>query len=699
MDINHLKFGFACYLRTIKGDEEIKYDPTSDISIFQYAKEFKQYIQTKYSSDELNLSTMSIGDILDLEIVNGQLVDPEKLAEDKEENDENTSSDESNRETIDSEAQQSPTSDDEQIHSSEENKLDKSEVLNILNSLLEDDLFSGAIDQDQNGEFSNDELSNFFNAISVYDGDGSNVSLNDILSAAEDIKMNNFSFNLPETNIFDTIPNSTSPTQTTAQTSIPSSISGAYNPAGYYNAGRSTTPTGNTNPGQTVEKPKNIDNMSYQELETELTSANADLSEKESKLEAIQSGNDDVVAPLKEAMEQALSDYTEALENQDSEEAQRLSEVTKEIEEQETQQRENEEQKQNCEDQIEIADKDIAHYDTVINNCTNAITTLDHQITDLTNQLNSVQDDSEDPSTVERYKAFINQQISDATAERDKLKTERENAETAKYEAEQKRNNANLELQRLEEAITQNDEDLEALKSEQATLENAVFAENPELQQMKQTYLDAKDAYTTTRESEIAQAKEDITKAQEYVEKVTNRINEAREEEYDKKYSVVEMSDFDSFEKAIDWAKQYVGMDQNAMQEIFRQMGYPFHDRAWCGDFTRMVLLSQIGEDNLADWFKECPNLAYCPTIQISGQGHEITDWNEARPGDVVLFDWESSRDGSADHVGIVIGYDPETDTLITIEGNTTGSGGGSCVEIKQRKREDIINVYNTHKN
>ena len=47
MDINQLKFGFASYLRTLKGDEEIKYDPTSDISIFQYAKEFKQYIKKR----------------------------------------------------------------------------------------------------------------------------------------------------------------------------------------------------------------------------------------------------------------------------------------------------------------------------------------------------------------------------------------------------------------------------------------------------------------------------------------------------------------------------------------------------------------------------------------------------------------------------------------------------------------------------
>ena len=220
---------------------------------------------------------------------------------------------------------------------------------------------------------------------------------------------------------------------------------------------------------------------------------------------------------------------------------------------------------------------------------------------------------------------------------------------------------------------------------------------------MKQTYLEAKENYTTTRESEIARAKEEVITAQNYVEEVTNKLNEVRQKEYDEKYSVVEMSDLNSndiFDNAIEWAKQFVGMDQNAMQQIFKQMGYPFHAGVWCGDFTRMVLLSQVGEDNLADWFKDCPNLAYCPTIQTSGKGHEITDWNEARPGDVVLFDWASDgRDGSADHVGIVIGYDPSTDTLITIEGNTSGSGGGSCVDIKNRKRSDIIGIYNTHKN
>ena len=699
MDINQLKSRFAFYLRTIKGDEEIKYDPTSDISIFQYAKEFKQYIKSKYSSEEINLTSMSIGDILDLEVVNGKLVDPDKLAQEEQENNQETPiegenaeegtpiEDENNEEKIPIEGENA-----DEATNSDKVPLDESSLTDILNSLMEDELFKGTIDTDQNGEFSNEELSNFFNAISIYDGDGENISLDDILTAAEEISNKTFPFNSPDTDSVDNleenipeIPNSSEGTQ----------VKGASGLSG--NSGNYSTPYVKS-PSNTPNKPKTIDEMNAQELEAELTTANTDLAEKESNLEAIQNGTDEVVAPLKDAMENALNDYTEALENQNSQEAKELADVTKKIEEQETKQRENEELKQNCEDQIEIADKDIAHYDSVIQSCTDGISTLVTKIGDLQSQLNSVQDNSDDAA---QYKAFIQAQIDQANIEKQKLEQEKQQAETAKGIAETKRDTAQQKLDNIENTITLTNEQIEELKSTQAELEEIVFKQNPELEQMKQNYLDAKDKYTTTRESEISRAKEEVKSAQDYVEKVSNKLTEVRKKDYEEDFSVVEFEDFKSkfnFENAVEWAKQFVGMSQSEMKAVFQQMGYPFHYDAWCGDFTRMVLLSQVG-DNLADWFKNCSNLAFCPTIQTSGEGHEITDWNEARPGDIVLFDWaDDGRDGSADHVGVVIGYDPETDTLITIEGNTTGSGGGSCVEIKHRKRSDIIGVYNTHK-
>ena len=527
MDINKLKFGFASYLRTLKGDEEIKYDPTSDISIFQYAKEFKLYIKSKYSSDELNVSTMSIGDILDLELVNGKLTDPDKLEEEQGNNEE-------------------PPIEGEIPQETEEEKatFDESSVQDILNVLLDDEKFSSELDKDQNGDISKEELTNFFNTISINDDDGSNVSIDDILIAAENFAAENFNNDNtipPEDTLNpfeDTIENPDIPSVNPANVSAAGST-GASGFSGNYNATpgqRLTSPTG----------PKSLDEMNAQELEAELTTANTDLAEKESNLEAIQNGTDDVVAPLKDAMENALNDYTEALENQNSQEAKELADVTKKIEEQETKQRENEELKQNCEDQIEIADKDIAHYDSVIQSCTDGISTLVTKIGDLQSQLNSVQDNSDDAA---QYKAFIQAQIDQANIEKQKLEQEKQQAETAKGIAETKRDTAQQKLDNIENTITLTNEQIEELKSTQAELEEIVFKQNPELEQMKQNYLDAKDKYTTTRESEISRAKEEVKSAQDYVEKVSDKLTEVRKKDYEEDFSVVEMEDMNPLMK------------------------------------------------------------------------------------------------------------------------------------------------------
>ncbi len=68
---------------------------------------------------------------------------------------------------------------------------------------------------------------------------------------------------------------------------------------------------------------------------------------------------------------------------------------------------------------------------------------------------------------------------------------------------------------------------------------------------------------------------------------------------------------------------------------------------------------------------------AYCPDIVSAGYAAGATPYNEdARPGDLVLFDWQG--DGEADHVGIVESNHPESSTMTTIEGNTSSGDAGS---------------------
>lgn len=83
-----------------------------------------------------------------------------------------------------------------------------------------------------------------------------------------------------------------------------------------------------------------------------------------------------------------------------------------------------------------------------------------------------------------------------------------------------------------------------------------------------------------------------------------------------------------------------------------------------------------------------CPGFpgAYCPWIvdAVRGRSHPS---REARPGDVVLFDW--GRDGVSDHVGIV--ERNEGGHLVTIEGNTTIGGRTGCVGRRSRQHAHVV--------
>ncbi|ADI67723.1 CHAP domain-containing protein [Mobiluncus curtisii] len=83
-------------------------------------------------------------------------------------------------------------------------------------------------------------------------------------------------------------------------------------------------------------------------------------------------------------------------------------------------------------------------------------------------------------------------------------------------------------------------------------------------------------------------------------------------------------------------------------------------------------------------------DFAYCPAgiNAMKKLGLEVPK-HEAKPGDIVFFDWDG---GVSDHVGIV-----ETNlgtTLQTIEGNTTIKGRTGCVGKRKRHLSTVCSVF-----
>ena len=613
MDINQLKFGFASYLRTLKGDEEIKYDPTSDISIFQYAKEFKQYIKNRYSSDEINLTSMSIGDILDLEVVNGKLVDPDKLAQEEQENNQETPIEGENAE------EETPIEGENTNEETNSDKvpLDDSSLTDILNTLMEDELFSNAIDTDQNGEFSNEELSNFFNAISIYDGDGTNVSLDDILTAAESIVNNEF----PSIKTFYDEEN-----EATIESSA--NISNTPTPAQMASArGGGAAP---------VEE-KTIANMTLPELQTELSTAQSDVSDKQTALNNIILGNTPELQELQKNIDLNYQIYKETLEAVDKDMAKQVDDKEKEI---------------------NNKDVEIANQETTVSNCennyNNAVSTRENLETTkaaLESSLSSASD--EERSSIQNQINQLQTQINQA--EKDEL-----DAKNAGDEAKEKLTNLKKERDELQSG----ENGLDDLNSQMSELEADIIEQYPQVQEAMTNYKNAKETYNETKVDAANKARNALIEQQNYVNDIKTAINKKENKSEVKEYFTNAMG-----EDVIEFASQFIGCNEaDGSADKFLASWTTSAKTPWCAAFVQYIY-EHSAADSLPEWYSSISNKWSCGNLYRAAKAADAQiNVNDAQTGDMVLFDWDLN--GGKDHVGIIVSI--EDGVVTTIEGNTS---------------------------
>ena len=209
MRLEFLKAGFQSYLEELSQISNKEYALTdSDVSIFMYANEFKNYISDEIDVDPKVLS-MSINDILNMEIVNGKLVDPNEeedtKAEDIEEKTETETEAETTTETEEIAPEDSALAMQEDTQGATEEGTATTEtttsakgdnvqqygenptinmgeipVSDMLNELFELDTIKETIDTDVDGELNEEEIQTFLNAIKGYDGNDQDISLEDI---------------------------------------------------------------------------------------------------------------------------------------------------------------------------------------------------------------------------------------------------------------------------------------------------------------------------------------------------------------------------------------------------------------------------------------------------------------------------------------------------------------------------------------
>lgn len=141
-------------------------------------------------------------------------------------------------------------------------------------------------------------------------------------------------------------------------------------------------------------------------------------------------------------------------------------------------------------------------------------------------------------------------------------------------------------------------------------------------------------------------------------------------------------------QEAVDVAKKYIGHYSNP--NIFTvYFCKDTHKHAWCSMFQYYI----FKHDLKCDWFDDCKNFGYVPTIVswAKKKGYWTTDYKLAKEGDLVVYNWKPKVKNNYSHVGIVKEF--KGSTMTSIEGNTTNGVLSNCVAVKKRNKKYIAGI------
>jgi hypothetical protein len=145
-------------------------------------------------------------------------------------------------------------------------------------------------------------------------------------------------------------------------------------------------------------------------------------------------------------------------------------------------------------------------------------------------------------------------------------------------------------------------------------------------------------------------------------------------------------------DKALHVASGYVGVSEQpaGSNKVMFSEWYGMTG-PWCLMFVTYCFVKAGSKS-----FIKGSKYAYCPYLltdaKASRNGLRVIPKTDVRTGDIVLFDW--NRDGTADHVGIVVKPPAKKKaTFTTIEGNTSGTNpsDGGMVATMSRVTSDVI--------
>ncbi len=671
MDYNVLKAGFIEYLERknsdIQGQGQAESEDIKDVSIFSHSSEFKEYLKSQFDFNWSD-SMASLSDILDMELIDGKLVDVNDMTDEEftqyEKELEQKSMEIDNEEGI----AETENIDDAPLVTEE---IDESAPLNddgtaptklnvtgeglqnwanqnnvqiegadfmadVLNDLLEDEDFKQAvIGGDPNGKVTSENLANFLNIVQCYDEQKGNLSLEDLMSATQDIQDGVFR-NLTNEQIQNTVTEN-------GQIGTPNADkAGLSSPSSKVTADSLGTPS--SLPKKDKDGNSILSNMTKEELEKEKKTRQDKVKENKTNLSGIADGSNPTIKGLQENVDNSYDKFQETLKEIDEELAQKLDEKKQEIEA--------------VEQQIASKDAEIASGEAALSQAQTNESNAQNTVSNLESNLSSLQASASGAQG--EQKAAVQNNISQAQSQLEEAKQKQEEAKQATQEAQEN-------LERLKEEKAALEEQLAALQNDpengMAALEGQVSnlcETNPQLQTLKQNYDNSKEKLQQTQSQMTQQAKAELETSQQNLDEVNTALAKVNDQKDTQKLN--------PNGNIIEYAKQFLGLDEKGVERMLNN-GVDFPDGLWCSAFATQMMKDSIGINNLPDWYLKA-NTNSCSEVYAAAQNNNAAfkDTQQAQAGDLIFF---NTKRGNCRHTGIVTKV--EDGYVYTIEGNTSG--------------------------
>lgn len=506
---------------TVHTEEVEAEDTNGDLSLFNHADDFKTYLEEKIPEKDIELQAKDVDDVLKMKVSSeGKLVKENETEKTPKTNDVSVFESNKTSKEPDNSKPQTVTNTEKNSNSkdtSEDKKAPDDDIFTgVFNELMKEDKFKEAIDSDGSGEINDEELKDFVDKIKGLDDNDKNVSVNDLLTAAEQIK--NDVFNVPESEDKFT----EKEVDDIKQDMTDSAPSSAENiPARSNVGGVSSVPiaSGSQTAGGSIPNAydssisaKTTENMSEADLERELEKAKNDLSEKQTNLNAIIDESDASIKALKDNVDKTYQSYQEKVKAVDVEMAKQVDELNQKINAKQT--------------EINNKDKAISDKESAVSGAEASYNSAKSNRENLEGILKELKSSNTKDNNLNSQISAVNSQLSAAKKAEESAKKA---LETAKKELEK--------LKKERKELEEGNGGLNSLKEQMTKLEAEIAAKYPEVKQAQEDWDKAKETLTTEKSSASEKAQGDVKNAQKHVNEVEKALTDYKNNEAQSKYN------------------------------------------------------------------------------------------------------------------------------------------------------------------